>query len=425
MKKYKDYTRDELASELGKLKKEYGDVAARGLRLDMSRGKPNGEQLDTVNAILTTPLTPEDYITAGGADLRNYGGFDGIPEMKKLFSELYSVPENYIFVGGNSSLQLMYDALCRAMLFGTADSPRPWSEEKNRKWICIAPGYDRHFAITEMLGFTLLTVSCDGEGIDIDRIEELARDPDVKGIWCVPKYSNPTGCTYSADTVRRLVSMECGAPDFRIYWDNAYGIHDFSEDGDALADIFAVAEECGNPDRIFYFASTSKITNPGAGVAMFAATEHNLAHELRAVRAQTIGYDKLNQLRHVKYLKNPENVKKIMAELAAYMRPRFSAVYRALTPLRPLGIAGWSEPRGGYFISLDVLPGTAHRVWELMRGAGVTLTPAGATYPYGRDPEDRNLRIAPSYPTEEEIAAASDILALCVRIAALEHYIGE
>lgn len=425
MKEYKDYTRDELASELGKLKKEFGDVAARGLRLDMSRGKPNGEQLDTVNAILTTPLTPEDYITDGGADLRNYGGFDGIPEMKKLFSELYSVPENYIFVGGNSSLQLMYDALCRAMLFGTADSPRPWSEEKNRKWICIAPGYDRHFGITEMLGFTLLTVSCDGEGIDIDRIEELARDPDVKGIWCVPKYSNPTGCTYSADTVRRLVSMECGAPDFRIYWDNAYGIHDFSEDGDVLADIFAVAEECGNPDRIFYFASTSKITNPGAGVAMFAATEHNLAHELRAVRAQTIGYDKLNQLRHVKYLKNPENVRNIMAELAAYMRPRFSAVYRALSPLRPLGIAEWSEPRGGYFISLDVLPGTAHRVWELMRGAGVTLTPAGATYPYGRDPEDGNLRIAPSYPTEEEIAAASDILALCVRIAALEHYIEE
>lgn len=422
MKKYKDYTRDELTHELEKLKEEYDAVAARALRLDMSRGKPNGEQLDTANSLLLSPLSPEDYITPDGVDLRNYGGFGGIPEMKRLFSELYSVPENYIFVGGNSSLQLMYDALCRAMLFGTADSPRPWCEEKNRKWICIAPGYDRHFAITEMLGFTLLTVSCDGEGIDIDRIEELARDPDVKGIWCVPKYSNPTGCTYSDDTVRRLVSMECGAPDFRIYWDNAYGIHDITGDGDTLADIFAVADRCGSPDRVFYFASTSKITHPGSGVAMFAATEHNLAHELRAVRAQTIGYDKLNQLRHVKYLKNPENVRKIMTELAAYMLPRFSAVYRALSPLRTLGIAEWSEPRGGYFISLDVLPGTARRVWELMRGAGVTLTPAGATYPYGRDPEDKNLRIAPSYPTQEEIATASDILALCVRIAALEHY---
>ena len=340
--------------------------------------------------------------------------------MKRLFSEILGIPESYISVGGNSSLQLMYDTLSRAMLFGVLGSERPWSKEEGLKWICVTPGYDRHFKITEMLGFELLSVRMTADGPDMDEVERLVKDPKVKGIWCVPKYSNPTGNTYSYETVRRLAKMKCAAPDFRIMWDNAYAVHDLTEQTDDLADIFSEAEKYGNLDRIFYFSSTSKITFPGAGVALMAASPENLKQIRPYIGTQTIGYDKINQLRHVKYLRNAENVHKHMMQLAAFIGRKFEITLEALSELDGLGIAEWSKPNGGYFISLDVMPGCAKRVFELMKNMGVTLTPVGATFPYGIDPEDRNLRLAPTYPDDEDLRIASEMLVLAVKMAALE-----
>ena len=333
---------------------------------------------------------------------------------------MLGIKTEYISVGGNSSLQLMYDTLSRAMLFGVLGSERPWFEEKDRKWICITPGYDRHFKMTELFGFKLLSVPMTATGPDIDMVEELVKDPTVKGIWCVPKYSNPSGNTYSDETVRRLAAMNCAAPDFRIMWDNAYAVHDLSEDGDTLLDIFGEAEKCGTLDRIFYFTSTSKITFPGAGVAMLAASPANLKQISQFLGVQTIGYDKLNQLRHTAYFKDAAAVHTHMMKLGEFIGRKFEITLKALANLRGLGIAEWTEPKGGYFVSLDVLPGTAKRVYELMKEAGVTLTSVGATYPYGIDPEDKNLRIAPTYPTDDEVKSATEILVLTVKLAAVE-----
>ena len=420
MKSYLNLNKEELSAEYEALLKEYNGYKAKGLKLDLSRGKPNSGQLDISQALLSGGMLREDSFSEAGLDCRNYGVLDGIPEMKRLFSEMLGIKEEYIVVGGNSSLQLMYDTIARAMLFGVKGSERPWCREEGLKWICVAPGYDRHFKITEVLGFELLTVKMTESGPDMDEVERLALDPKVKGIWCVPKYSNPTGNTYSDETVRRLASMKCGAPDFRIMWDNAYAVHDLTEKGDKLLNIFDEAEKCGNLDRIFYYSSTSKVTFPGAGVALMACSPANIKQILPYLGAQTIGYDKLNQLRHVKYFGNAEAVREHMMKLAKLIGKKFEITLSALRGLSGLGIASWTEPRGGYFVSLDVMAGTAKRVYELMKEAGVVLTSVGATFPYGVDPDDSNLRIAPTYPSDEELRTATEILVLTVKLAALE-----
>ena len=420
MKKYSDFTREELKAEYEALLAKYNEYKAEGLKLDLSRGKPNAEQLDLTLPILSELKDKSACFSESGFDCRNYGVLDGIPEMKRLFSEMTGVKADHILVGGNSSLQLMHDTLTRAMLFGVLGSPRPWHLEEGIKWICVAPGYDRHFKITEVLGFELLCVPMTGDGPDMDLVEELVKDPKVKGMWCVPKYSNPTGNTYSDETVKRLAKMDCAAPDFRIMWDNAYVVHDFNEDGDELLNIFDEAEKYGNADRIFYFTSTSKITFPGSGVAMMAATPANLKQIIPYLGIQTIGYDKLNQLRHVQFFKNADAVHAHMMNLATLIRTKFDITLDKFEALRGLGIAEWSEPNGGYFISLDVMAGCAKRVFNLMKEAGVTLTAVGSTFPYGIDPDDKNLRIAPTYPTDEDLALACDILVITVKMAAIE-----
>lgn len=420
MKKYCDLTKEEQKSLYSSLLSEYNFYKSKELKLDLSRGKPNSDQLDISLPLLSESRPREKCFSINGIDCRNYGVLDGIPEMKQLFSEMLGIKTEYIAVGGNSSLQLMYDTLTRAMLFGVLGSPRPWCREEGLKWICVAPGYDRHFKMTEVLGFELLTVKMTPCGPDMDEVERLVKDPKVKGIWCVPKYSNPTGNTYSDETVRRLAKMECGAPDFRIIWDNAYAVHDLNENGDKLLDIFAEAEKHGNLDRIFYFSSTSKITFPGGGVALMAASPANLKQISQFLGVQTIGYDKLNQLRHTAYFKDAAAVHEHMMTLAKFIGKKFDITLKNLDALEGLGIAEWTKPNGGYFVSLDVLPGTAKRVYSLMKDAGVTLTGVGATFPYGIDPEDKNLRIAPTYPTNEELDLATKILVIAVKLAALE-----
>ncbi len=424
-KKYTDMNAKELALEHSIIEKKYNEYKKLGLSLDLSRGKPNSDQLDISLPLLSEARPREKCFSINGVDCRNYGVLDGIPEMKTLFADMLGIDEKYITVGGNSSLQLMYDTLARAMLFGVVGSEGPWCKQEGLKWICVVPGYDRHFKMTEYLGFELLSVNMTEDGPDMDKVEELVKDPKVKGIWCVPKYSNPTGNTYSDETVRRLARMKCAAPDFRIMWDNAYAVHDLGEETDELLDIFAEAEKCGNEDRIFYYASTSKITFPGGGVAMMAASERNLAQISTYLGVQTIGYDKLNQLRHTTYFKNKESVNKHMMILADFIGRKFRITLESLGELDGLGIAEWTNPKGGYFISLDVLSGTARRVYDLARDAGVTLTTVGATYPYGIDPEDKNLRIAPTYPSDDEVRDASRILVLAVKMAAIEKLMKE
>ena len=420
---YQSMTKEEQKSLYDSLLSEYNEYKSKGLKLDLSRGKPNSDQLDISLPLLSEARPREKCFSINGIDCRNYGVLDGIPEMKKLFSEMLGIKEEYIAVGGNSSLQLMYDTLTRAMLFGVLGSPRPWCREEGIKWICVAPGYDRHFKMTEVMGFELLTVKMTPTGPDMDEVEKLVKDPKVKGMWCVPKYSNPTGNTYSDETVRRLAKMECAAPDFRIIWDNAYAVHDFDEHGDKLLDIFAEAEKYGNLDRIFYFSSTSKITFPGGGVALMAASPANLKQISQFLSVQTIGYDKLNQLRHTTYFKDAASVHQHMMILAKFIGKKFDITLKNLDELSGLGIAEWTKPKGGYFVSLDVMPGTAKRVYSLMQDAGVTLTGVGATFPYGIDPEDKNLRIAPTYPTDDEVDLATQILVVAVKLAALEKLI--
>ena len=417
---YANLSKNERDALLSSLYGEYEAYKAKGLKLDLSRGKPNSEQLDISQGLLSVDMSREECISDGGFDYRNYGILDGLPEMKSFFSKTYGIPESYITVGGNSSLQLMYDTLSRAMLFGVYGSHRPWCREEKVKWICITPGYDRHFRVSETLGMELVSVPMRPDGPDMDKVEQLALDPSVKGIWCIPKYSNPYGNTYSEEVVRRLVSMKCAAPDFRIMWDNAYGVHDFDTDGDVLADVFALARQYGNEDRIFYYSSTSKISFPGGGVAFMAMSDNNRKQILPYLGAQTIGYDKLNQLRHLKFFGTPENLRLHMLKLGKVIGEKFRIVFSHLDELKGLGIAEWTEPKGGYFVSLETLPGTAKRIYTLMKDAGVVLTPAGATHPYGIDPMDNTLRIAPTYPQDSELLAAMEMLVLAVKIAALE-----
>ncbi|MBE6537340.1 MAG: aminotransferase class I/II-fold pyridoxal phosphate-dependent enzyme [Ruminococcaceae bacterium] len=425
MKKYRELSAAEAKDIYLELEKTYETYKASGIKLDLSRGKPNSEQLDISCGVLSVSLPKEECISSTGFDYRNYGLLDGIPEAKRLFGEIYGLDPESVIVAGNSSLQLMYDAIARAMLFGNCDSEKPWAQEKGLKWICVAPGYDRHFRITEDFGFELLTVKMTPTGPDMDEVERLALDPKVKGMWCIPKYSNPSGNTYSDETVRRLASMKTGAKDFRIMWDNAYAIHSFGEKEDKLLDIVAETKKYGNENRVLYFASTSKVTLPGSGVAIVSASKENLDDIKRRMGTQTIGYDKINQLRHVKYFKNADNVRAHMKRLGSAIKVKFDIALAALNTLKALDIAEWTEPNGGYFISLDLTLGSAQRVYELMKEAGVTLTQVGATYPYGKDPEDKNLRLAPTYPADSELKLACEILTVTVKMSALEKIIAE
>ena len=420
---YSQMNKEQLSAEKQRLDAEYSELLKKGLKLDMSRGKPDTAQLDLSTDMLTAIKTEKDCLAENGFDCRNYGVLDGIPEAKKLFAELLSVPTENVLIGGASSLNLMYDEISRAMLFGVEGGEKPWGAQGKIKFLCPVPGYDRHFAICELMGIEMINVAMTKDGPDMDTVERLvAEDESIKGIWCVPKYANPDGCVYSDETVRRFAALKPKAKDFRIFWDNAYAVHDLYDEIE-IANVLTLAKEYGNENLPLIFTSTSKISYAGAGVSAMAASIQNLAKSKKSMVIQTIGFDKINQLRHVKYFKNADGIKAQMKKHAALMRPKFETVLNAFnTQLKPLGIAEWSEPKGGYFITLNISAGSAKRVYQLAKEAGVTLTPAGAPFPYGIDPEDKVLRIAPSYPTVSELSLAVDVLCLCVKLSAIEHF---
>ncbi len=405
--------------------KSFEEVKKKNLKLDMSRGKPGKAQLDLVSDILTVLSTPDDCMD-GGLDVRNYGELSGIPSCRRLFAELLGTKPEEIFVGGNASLNLMYDVISKGFTHGLLHSPRPWSREETVKFLCPSPGYDRHFKVTESFGMELITIAMTETGPDMDAVEEAVKDPAVKGIWCVPKYSNPQGIIYSDETIARLAALKPAAPDFTIMWDNAYCIHEFDGDFVPFQDILTLCREAGNPDMVYEFASTSKVTLPGAGVAVFATSEANMAYMKKLLTIEVISYDKVNQLRHVRYLKDKAHTLELMKKHAAVMKPKFDAVADALDrEIKPLGIGSWCRPKGGYFISYDAMPGTAKRALALCKEAGVVMTGAGATFPYGVDPQDSNIRIAPSLPPVSELEAAIEVFCICVRMAALEKLLGK
>jgi DNA-binding transcriptional MocR family regulator len=400
-----------------KTRAEYDAFRARGLKLDMTRGKPAPDQLDLASGLLAFPGN-RDFLSEAGEDARNYGNLQGLAEARALFAPMLGVPPAQLCIADNASLAVMHDCVVFALLKGVAGSTEPWSKPA---FICPVPGYDRHFTICEEYGIRMLPVRMTGHGPDMDAVEELAADPSVKGMWCVPKYSNPTGDVYSPETVQRLASMRTGAADFRLFWDNAYAVHHLTETRHTIPNILDICAKAGNPDRAFMFASTSKITLAGAGLAFFASSPANVAWYLARVFNRTIGGDKLNQLRHVRFLKDQDGLMRHMDAHRALLAPKFAAVISALDKrLGGTGAATWARPEGGYFISLDATPGTAKKVVALAKDAGLALTAAGSTWPHGQDPDDSNLRLAPTFPSLADVTVASEGIALCILLAAIE-----
>ena len=424
MASYSCRSREELRTEAKKMMARYEELLHEDLNLDMSRGKPSKMQLDLVSDLLTIAVDPEDYIV-DGLDSRNYGELAGLKCAREYWADVLGCKSSQVFVGGNASLTLMHDLICRAYTHGLTNSERPWCREKRIKFLCPSPGYDRHFRITESFGFELITVPMTPYGPDMDVVEQLVQDPMVKGIWCVPKYSNPQGYSYSEETVDRFANLKPAADDFVIMWDNAYCVHEFDGEFQPFRDIISLCAEAGRPNMVYEFASTSKITYPGAGIACMATSEENLKYNLKIIGAQTISYDKMNQLRHVKYLKDKATTLELMKRHAAIMAPKFEMVLMTLRrQLSNRGIAHWHLPTGGYFVCVAAMPGTARRTLELCRKAGVIMTEAGATFPYGVDPHDSMIRIAPSLPPIEELEKAMQVFCTSLRLAALEKYLG-
>lgn len=423
---YKNMSEEELRTLYEDLKIAYEKKKALGLKLNMSRGKPGKSQLDMEANFFNTLNPNVNFNSEMGIDCRNYGELTGIHETRMLMGDVLGVKESRVFIFGNSSLNVMYDTVARSMLFGVCGST-PWCKLDKIKWLCPVPGYDRHFAITEQFGIEMINIPMKSDGPDMDLVEKYVNnDPAVKGIWCTPKYSNPGGVTYSEEVVNRFAHLKPAAEDFRIYWDNAYVIHDLYEDKrDELPEILHACKEAGNPDIVFEFCSTSKVTFPGSGIAAMASSKKNLEFIKNIISIQTIGHDKLNQLRHVRYFKNVEGMKNHMKKHAALIRPKFETILSALDKeLTGLGIGEWTNPNGGYFISFDSMEGCAKRIVQLCKEAGVILTGAGATYPYKKDPKDSNIRLAPTYPSLEEIAQAVEIFILCVKLASCEKLLG-
>ena len=417
---YNEMSRDELVALKSELEKKYEEVKSLGLSLDMSRGKPAADQLDLSMDLLTVMTTAADCVGENGFDCRNYGVLDGIPECKKLFADLLQVDTKNIVIGGTSSLNLMYDYLNQCMYLGVGGC-EPWSKQGKVKFICNVPGYDRHFAITEFFGIEMISVEMDEFGPDVEKIRELVKDPMVKGMFCVPKYSNPNGVTYTDERVKALAALKPAAKDFRVIWDNAYIIHELTDTPDVLMNIFDACKEYGTEDNFVEFTSTAKISFPGAGVSAIAASESNVAEIKKRLNFQTISYDKLNQLRHVKYFKNVDGLKAHMDKHAKIIAPKFQLVLDMLEKeIAPLGIGQWVKAKGGYFISYDTVGSSAKRIGELCKDAGLVLTTVGATYPYGIDPEDKNIRIAPSFPPVDDLRKAMEVFCLCAKLAAVE-----
>ena len=417
---YNQMSKEELVSLKSELEKKYEEVKSLGLSLDMSRGKPSADQLDLTMEMLNVMSSVEDCKAENGFDCRNYGVLDGMPECKKLFADILDVEPKNIIIGGTSSLNLMYDYLNQCMYLGVAGS-EPWSKQGKVKFICNTPGYDRHFAITELFGIEMISVEMDEFGPDVEKIAELVKDPMVKGMFCVPKYSNPNGVTYTDERVKALAALKPAAKDFRVIWDNAYIIHELTGTPDVLMNIFEACKELGTEDNFVEFTSTSKISFPGAGVSAIAASDNNIADIKKRLNFQTISYDKLNQLRHVKFFKNADGVKAHMDKHAAIMAPKFNMVLDMLEKeIAPLGIGEWVKVKGGYFISYNTVGSSAKRIGELCKNAGLVLTTVGATYPYGVDPEDKNIRIAPSFPPVDDLRKAMEVFCLCAKLAAVE-----
>lgn len=425
MKAYQDMSTGELEGLLAELNKTYEGYCGKGLKLDMSRGKPNGQQLDLAAGMLDTISSKLGAISDSGVDCRNYGNLEGIPEVRKLLADMLEVDEDEIMVGGNSSLNLMYDAVSRAITLGVYGSDKPWCKEPEIKFLCPSPGYDRHFAICQHFGIKMIPITMNDDGPDMDEVEDLVNnDPAVKGMWCVPKYSNPTGVTYSKTVIDRFSRLVPAARDFRIFWDNAYTVHGIYETEDVLPNLFALLKEKGKENMIFIFGSTSKISYAGAGLAAMAGSRANIKLTQQQLSIQTIGYDKIAQLMHVRFFHDLDGIKAHMKKHAELLRPKFQMVDRILSErLGGLGIGTWTKPNGGYFISLDTIDNCAKRTVALCDKAGVKLTGAGAAFPYGIDPRDRNIRIAPSYPTVAELETASELLCLSVKIASVEYYL--
>lgn len=422
---YRSMSRSEQKEELQKQQAELEALKAKGLKLDMSRGKPGKAQLDLVSDILTVLTDPEDCIV-DGTDVRNYGILAGLPAAKALFADVLGCKPEECFIGGTASLTLMYDTIAKAYTHGLLHSEKPWCKLDKVKFLCPAPGYDRHFKITESFGFELITIEMTPTGPDMDQVEKMVQDPEVKGIWCVPKYSNPDGIIYSEDTIRRFASLKPAAPDFLLMWDNAYCVHEFDGDYVPFPDIIGLCREAGNPDMVFEYASTSKITFPGAGISVMATSEANQKYMQKLLGVQMISYDKVNQLRHVKYLKNKEGTIDVMKRHAGVLGPKFKMVLDTLErEIAPLGIAEWQKPKGGYFVSVNTMDGIAKRTLALCKEAGVVMTSAGATFPYGHDPRDRNIRVAPSLPPVSELEQAMEVFCVSMKIAALEKLLAE